>query len=232
MSPGPIRILVADDHPIVLDGLASILDLQPDMQVVGRAEGGREAILRYEALRPDVLLLDLEMPDTDGVAVLRTLGERHGETLRALVFTAYEDDTRLMAALRAGARGYLLKGAPREELFAAVRTLADGGATLSPAAVARLLDHVADRGLAREGANSLDEPLTPREREVLAQLAQGRTNREIGASLAITERTVKHHVGQILAKLGAGNRTEALARAARLGLVSLAEDEDGPDAGT
>ncbi len=222
-APAPIRVLIADDHPIVLDGLAAILGTQAGITVVGRAEGGDDAIARYDALLPDVLLLDLEMPGTDGVAVLHALRGRHGDALRALVFTAYQDDARLMAALRAGARGYLLKGAPRAELFAAIRTLAAGGAALPPALAERVLDRVA--GDAGGDGTIPTESLTPRETDVLELLAQGRTNREIGAALTIAERTVKFHVSQILAKLDVGNRTEAVSKAARLGIVSLT----GPD---
>jgi DNA-binding NarL/FixJ family response regulator len=164
-------------------------------------------------LEPDVILLDLEMPGVDGVAALEGLREA-GSKSRAIVFTAYDTDQRILGALRAGARGYLLKGASRTEIFDAVRTVHAGGSLLEPGVTTRLLDHV------REDVEQR-EPLTPRELEVLLLISEGLHNSEIAGRLFVTERTVKFHVSSILAKLGADNRTEAVALATRRGLIRM-----------
>jgi DNA-binding NarL/FixJ family response regulator len=162
-----------------------------------------------------VILLDLEMPGTDGVAALERLRDA-GSEVRAVVFTAYDTDERILGALRAGARGYLLKGASRAEIFDAVRTVYAGGSLLQPGVTARVLEHLG-RGDERAQANQL----TPRELEVLGLISEGLQNSEIAERLFVTERTVKFHVSSILAKLGADNRTEAVAIAARRGLIRM-----------
>jgi DNA-binding NarL/FixJ family response regulator len=213
MAEGGIRILVADDHPMLREGLVAVLSTQPDFDIIGEAADGAEVVRLAEALRPDVILLDLEMPDVDGVAALEGLRDTVSEA-RAIVFTAYDTDERILRSLRAGARGYLLKGASRQEIFDAVRTVHAGGSLLEPGVTTRLLDHV------REGGEQT-EPLTPREFEVLALISEGLHNSEIAGRLFVTERTVKFHVSSILAKLGADNRTEAVALAARRGLIRM-----------
>ncbi len=214
--PNPIRILVADDHPIVRDGLVAILSTQPDFEVVGEAGNGPEAIERATTLQPDVMLLDLEMPELDGVEVLRRLAQSNPE-VRVIVFTAFDTDERILGAVQAGAQGYLLKGAPRKELFEAVRVVHAGGSLLQPVVASKLLRQVSHQSHAVPTVDAL----TPREVEVLRLLAQGLQNKEIAAQLVISERTVKFHVSSIMSKLGAGNRTEAVTLAAQQGLIEL-----------
>jgi DNA-binding NarL/FixJ family response regulator len=208
---GKIRILVADDHPMLREGLVAVLGTQPDFEVVGEAADGEEAARLARRLQPDVILLDLEMPNVDGVGALERLRDA-GSSARAVVFTAYDTDERVLGALRAGARGYLLKGSSREEIFSAVRAVNSGGSLLGPAAAERLLERAGSDGTA-------PEHLSPREAEVLGLISRGLRNKEIAERLFITERTVKFHVGSILAKLGAHNRTEAVRIATRRGLV-------------
>lgn len=214
--PAPIRILVADDHPIVRDGLVAVLNTQADFDVVGEAGDGREVVQKFVGLQPDILLMDLEMPLMDGVEALRQLNAE-GHTVRAIVFTAFDTDERILAAVEAGAQGYLLKGAPREELFNAVRVVHAGGSLLQPVVASKLLRRV-NSG---PDNSALPEPLTEREIEVLHLLARGLQNKEIAAELTITERTVKFHVSSIMGKLQAGNRTEAVAIAAQMGLITM-----------
>lgn len=227
-----IRILLADDHPIVREGLRAVLETQLDFEVVGtpqQAADGNEALRLALQLQPDILLLDLEMPVMDGVETIRHLRQqpqpgaaRDGQP-RIIVFTAFDNDERIIAALEAGANGYLLKGAPREEIFNAIRVTMQGGSLLQPIIASKLLRHVGQQ-YGRHSSNSqpaLLEPLTERELEVLALLAQGMPNKEIAARLIISERTAKFHVSSIMGKLGATNRTEAVSLAAQKGLITL-----------
>ena len=208
-----IRIFVVDDHPVVRAGLVTILGTQPDFVVVGEAEDADTAIIRLLTLRPDVLLLDLEMPGGDGVDLLRRARES-GSDAQALVFTAFDADDRILAAVRAGAQGYLLKGAPREELFRAIRVVHAGGSLLEPVVASKLLRQV------RHPATP-DVRITARELEVLRLVARGRQNKEIARDLAVTERTVKFHLSALMRKLGVSNRVEAVSAAIRLGLIEL-----------
>jgi DNA-binding NarL/FixJ family response regulator len=215
VSP-PIRVAVADDHPVVRDGLVAMLETQPDFVVVGEAGNGPDALGLVETTQPAVLLLDLEMPGLDGVGVLRQL-RAAGRPTRVIVFTVYDTDERIIAAVEAGAAGYLLKGAPRGDVFAAVRTVAAGGSLLAPTAAAAVLRKV--RGEVPPAGAA--PTLTPRERSVLEHLARGLGNKQIAARLGIAERTVKFHVSSVFTKLGAGNRAEAVARAAQAGIITL-----------
>jgi DNA-binding NarL/FixJ family response regulator len=209
-----IRIAIADDHPVVREGLVAMLETEPDFQVVGTATTGAEAVALVARTDPDVMLLDLELPELDGVGVLRRL-VAEGARVRVIVFTVFDTDERIIAAVEAGAAGYLLKGAPRAELFAAVRTVAAGGSLLASVASSAVLRRV--RGEVPPGGLSL----TPREREVLEALARGLGNKQIAAELGVSERTVKFHVSSLFVKLGARNRTEAVTIGARAGLVSI-----------
>lgn len=211
-----IRILVADDHPIVRDGLVAILSTQADFEVAGEAATGPETVQQSEALKPDVILLDLEMPEFDGVEAIRRMRDSNPDT-RVIVFTAFDTDERILAAVRAGARGYLLKGVPREEIFQAIRVVHAGDSLLQPIVASKLLRQVSQA----HDTSAMLEALTPRELDVLRLLARGLENKEIAIELVISERTVKFHVSSILSKLGAGNRTEAVAIAAQQGLVKL-----------
>ena len=212
----PIRILIADDHPVVRDGLAAMLGTQPDFVVVATATDGQEAVRLAAELKPDVVLLDLEMPELDGVEALARMRAATPD-VRALVFTAFDTDERILAAVRAGAQGYFLKGAPRDDLFRAVRIVSQGGSLLQPVVATKLLRRMATTA----GALPPAAALTGREAQVLRLLAQGRANKEIAAELVISERTVKFHVSSILSKLGASNRTEAVKLAVQRGLVAL-----------
>lgn len=214
-STAAISILVADDHPVVRDGLVAILSTQPDFDVVGEAGDGQETLRKVSELTPDVLLLDLEMPEMDGVRVLQALREAHAAS-RVIVFTAFDTDERILAAVRAGAQGYLLKGAPRDEIFEAVRVVHAGSSLLQPVVASRLLRQVSDDHMTPVSGI---QALTTRELEVLRLLMRGLQNKEIAAELVVTERTVKFHVSSILMKLGAGNRTEAVAIANKAGVT-------------
>ncbi len=219
-SRRPIRVAVADDHPVVRDGLVAMLHAEPEFEVVGEAASGLEAVSLVERIAPDVLLLDLEMPGLDGVGVLRRLRELESGT-RVIVFTVFDTDERIIAAVEAGASGYLLKGVPRAEIFAAIRVVHAGGSLLQPVVASTVLRHVAARSRSGEAVASRAITLTPRESSVLQHLARGRSNKQIAAALGVSERTVKFHVSTLFAKLGATNRTEAVTRAIQAGLATL-----------
>jgi len=202
---------VVDDHPIVRQGLVSVLGDEADLEVVGEAGSGREAVARVQRLQPDVVLLDLEMPDLDGVsAIPQLLAVRPG--LGIVVFTAYDTDERVLGAVRAGARGYLLKGASAEEIARGIRAVHDGGSYLESRMASKLISEVRSP---RHGGSVL----SARERQVLRLVADGLPTKQISVSLSITERTVKFHVNSILRKLGADNRAQAVALAAQRGLL-------------
>ena len=238
MGKTMIRILLADDHPIVREGLRAVLETQPDFEVVGtekQAASGDEALRLALELHPDILLLDLEMPVMDGVETIRRLRQhvqqnnmqgQQKTSPRIIVFTAFDNDERIISALEAGADGYLLKGAPREDIFNAIRITMQGGSLLQPVVASKLLRHVGQqKGQGDHHGRPYDdypyEALTERELEVLSLLAQGMPNKEIATKLTISERTAKFHVSSIMGKLGATNRTEAVSLAAQKGLITL-----------
>jgi DNA-binding NarL/FixJ family response regulator len=206
-----IRLVIADDHPVVRDGLRGMLAGQPEFEIVGEAATGAEAVAVVARERPDVVLMDLRMPAMDGVAATGQIAAEHPAT-RVLVLTTYDTDADILRAVEAGATGYLLKDTPRQDLFAAVRAAARGETVLAPAVAARLVGHV------RAPA---EEVLTAREVEVLALVAEGCTNSEAARRLYISEATVKTHLLHIFGKLGVDDRTAAVTRAMERGLLRL-----------
>ena len=212
----PIRILLVDDHRIVREGLASMLGTQPDMCVVGEAGTGAEAIDQIVRLRPDIVLLDLEMPDMDGVSVLERVRADFSD-VRVIILTAYGTDERILDAVRAGAKGYLLKGAGLDEVLHAVRVAALGGSLLEPKVAERLLGSM--ERMLRSG--KVPTSLTERERDILTRIARGLSNKAIGEELHLAERTIKFHATIIFQKLSVANRAEAVAKALRDRLISI-----------
>ena len=206
-----IRLLVVDDHPIVRQGLVAVLEDEPDFAVVGSAGSAEEALTLAGRLRPDVVLLDLELTGLGGLAAIPRLTDASPES-RVLVFTAYDTDEHVFGAIRAGAKGYLLKGAPTAEIARGIRAVHGGGSHLEPRVAAKVL---AEMSAPRRGTDLLSE----REREVLRLVAEGLSNKEIGRRLAISERTVRFHVTSILNKLGASTRAQAVALATQRGLL-------------
>jgi NarL family two-component system response regulator LiaR len=210
-----ISVLIADDHAVVREGIRSFLGVQEDIEVVGEVEDGEQAVAAVERLVPDVVLMDLVMPHMDGLEALRRV-RAVSPTTRVLVLTSYVQDEKVLAAIRAGAAGYLLKDVRPPDLLEAIRRAADGEAWLHPTAAARLMRELADRGAADEADAAR---LTPRELEVLRLIAQGKPNRDIASELVVSEKTVKTHVSNILAKLHLADRTQAALYAVRRGMV-------------
>ncbi|MER6598452.1 DNA-binding response regulator [Streptomyces sp. CS149] len=200
-----VTLVVVDDHPVVRDGLRGMFTAAPGFEVLGEAANGVDALAVVGELDPDVVLMDLRMPGGGGVAAIAEL-TRRGARSKVLVLTTYDTDSDTLPAIEAGATGYLLKDAPREELFAAVRAAADGRSVLSPAVASRLMTRVRT-----PAADPAETTLSAREREVLVLVARGTTNREIAAELFISEATVKTHLTHVFAKLGAKDRAAAVA---------------------
>ena len=203
-TPAPIRVLIVDDHSVVRTGLRVFLDLQPDLEVVGEAADGSEGVAMARRLEPDVILMDLLMPNMDGITAIGRIKAERPET-EIVTMTSFIEEEKVTAALEAGASGYVLKDAEAEEVAAAVRAAYAGEVHLDPA-VARLL---AQRMRTRKTSDDLAEPFTDREKDVLRLLGQGMSNKEIGATLFITERTARTYVSNILGKLGLASRTQA-----------------------
>ena len=207
--PERIRILIAEDHAVVRDGLAAVLVFEPDMTVAGHARDGREAVAQFRALKPDIVLMDLAMPELDGVGAILAIRGAFPDA-RILVLTTYDNDESVFRALDNGAKGYLLKDCSTADLLAAIRTIHAGGTHVSERAAARLAER------AMGGAQ-----LSPREIEVLHWIAEGKSNKEIAALLFISEGTVKTHVLSIHEKLGVGDRTEAVVTAIKRGILRV-----------
>jgi DNA-binding NarL/FixJ family response regulator len=206
-----IRILIADDHPVVLEGLAGMLAGQSDFEVVGMVEDGSSAVTLHHELSPDVTLMDLQMPGLDGVGAIEAIKAQHPPA-NILVLTTYDSDTNILRAIEAGATGYLLKDAPREELFRAIRAAAAGESVLAPAVATRLMTRM------RAPA---EENLSAREIEVLQMVAKGKSNKEIGKALHISTATVKTHLIHTFSKLGVDDRTAAVTTAIEKGIISI-----------
>jgi two-component system NarL family response regulator len=209
MAANPkIRVILADDHPVVRDGLAAIVNQQPDMQVIAEAGDGEEAIKLYEQHLPDVMVLDLRMPKRDGVQVVQSVLERHPKACM-LIMTTFDGDEDIFRSLSQGAKGYILKDAPRTEILTAIRAVSQDRPYTSSTVAAKALQRMAKPSL------------TQRELSVLQEIAQGRSNKDIARRLSITEGTAKTHVKSILTKLDAISRTEAVAVAHKRGLIHL-----------
>jgi DNA-binding NarL/FixJ family response regulator len=203
-----IRVLSVDDHPLLREGIAAMINNQPDMSVIGTASTGKEGLEAWRALRPDVTLMDLQLPDMNGIEVMINIRMEFSDA-RIIVLTTFERDVEIRRVLEAGARGYLLKGMPPALMIETIRQVHAGKKCISPEVAARLAEHLSD------------ESLSNREVEVLSHVAGGNRNRDIGKRLFIAEETVKVHLKRILDKLGASDRTEAVAIAARRGIIDL-----------
>lgn len=219
-APSAIRIVVADDHAIVRRGIAALLEGKPDIEVVGEAADGIEAVEQVDRLRPDVVLMDLVMPRMDGIEAIRRITERFPGT-RILVLTSFASDDKLFPALKAGALGYLLKDSGPEDLIQAIRQVYHGESSLHPAVARKVLRELAHHS---EHAGTA-ERLTDRESEVLRLLAQGMSTREIAERLVITEATARTHISNVLGKLHLSSRTQAALYAIKEGIISLGDGD-------
>jgi DNA-binding NarL/FixJ family response regulator len=208
IRPNPIRILSVDDHPLLREGIAALVASQPDMKLIAEASNGREAIEQFRKHHPDITLMDLQMPDMNGVDAMNAIRDEFSEA-RIIVLTTYQGDVQILRALKAGARAYLLKGLLRKELLETIRAVHVGKKRIPAELAAQLADHAAD------------DTLTSREIEVLRSIAAGNANKLIADQLGITEETVKGHVKNILSKLGANDRTHAVTIGLKRGIIEL-----------
>jgi DNA-binding NarL/FixJ family response regulator len=207
-SSRPIRILTVDDHPLLREGIATLVNAEPDMKLVAEASNGREAIEQFRSHRPDVTLMDLQMPDVSGVEAIERIQREIGDA-RIIVLTMYTGDVQVLRALKAGARAYILKGHVHRELLEAIRAVHAGQKRIPPEIAAELADH------------AMDDALTSREIEVLRLIAAGNANKNIADQLSIGEATVKSHVTNILSKLGANDRAHAVTIGLKRGIIDL-----------
>lgn len=207
-NPSPIRILLADDHPMLREGIAGLVADQPDLELVGEASNGREAIAQFRKHRPDITLLDLQMPEMNGIDAILAIRSEFPEA-RIVVLTTYTGDAQILRALKAGAQAYLLKSMLRRELLDTIRMVHRGQRRIPPEVAAQLAEHAGD------------DRLTSREIEVLRLIASGKANKLVASDLSITEETVKGHVKSILSKLGASDRTHAVTIALKRGIIEL-----------
>jgi Response regulator containing a CheY-like receiver domain and an HTH DNA-binding domain len=214
----PIRLVIAEDETMTREMLARLLALEDDIQVVGTAPDGARALSVVRAQKPDVLLTDIGMPQMNGIELTQTL-RREFPDLGVVILTIYNDDERVFAAIKAGAKGYVLKDSPPEETIAAVRAVGGGEALLHPSLVRRFIDEFSRLSVQKAADNAVFAELTEREREVLAEIGKGKRNKEIADALFISEKTVKNHISSIFAKLEVNTRAEAALLAARQGLV-------------
>lgn len=213
----PTRILIVDDHTMVRDGLSSMLQRQPDFEVVGEASNGKEGVEQAELLRPDLILMDLRMPEMDGVEAMRKI-RIHQPEVDFLVLTTFDTDEYIFDAVEVGAKGFLLKDTSRDELFNAVRTISNGNSYFQPDIASRLADQFA---VLRKGGGHVTDALSEREREVLNLIAQGKANKEVASELSLSESTVKSHVSNIFSKLGVNDRTGAVTTAIQKGIIKI-----------
>jgi len=211
-----IKVLIVDDHTVVRDGLTTILGREKDFTVVGEAKDGLEAVDRARELRPDVILMDLRMPELDGVEAMRHIAAENSE-VKFIVLTTYDSDEYIFHAIEAGAKGYLLKDASRDDLFNAVRAVHRGESLIQPGVAAKVLDRFAQ--LSRQATDT--EVLSGREIEVLQLMARGAANKEIATSLSLSESTVKTHIANIFGKLGVNDRTKAVTQALQKRIIKL-----------
>ncbi len=219
MMPNLIRVLLVDDQRLMRDGLRTLIELESDLDVAGEAEDGLEAVTAYRNLGPDIVLMDVRMPNLNGVEATRRIKADWPEA-NILILTTFDDDEYIFEGLRAGASGYLLKDVSGKELADAIRTVAQGGTLIAPSVARKVVSEFARLKPADSAsADSLPEPLSEREIEILKVLAQGRTNKEIADTLHLAEGTVKNYVTSILQKIGARDRTQAAIRARELGIL-------------
>jgi DNA-binding NarL/FixJ family response regulator len=222
------RLAIVDDHELARESLQNMLSDEPDIEIIGEAANGRQALLLCSRLRPDLILMDVRMPEMDGLAATKEVKQRYPET-SVMMLTMHENPDYLLEALKAGAAGYVLKDAPQEEIIDAVRRVRNGESPLDPELAARLLRRLASEGEMRRGTRGPQaaaytvEPLTPRELEVLGLMKLGRTNRQIAGDLVISLGTAKNHVEHIITKLEVSDRTQAVVKALELGILEFTE---------